>query len=183
MGHQLRRFARIRELTFVFAVAVSVALLSTLAGSILDNVHKVDAEQLTGAEVSASVTSSGNQQIMLSQWGVQLSVPLAAEMPTIRYTTRSGDSVGLSSVDLEKMGSACTASHGGLGNLVRFPAGGFAASVHGDPSEHFIGTIADHDYSYQTPVNACSNTAAASKIINVEESVLFGALDSLTSVR
>lgn len=177
------QFSRVRELGPIFLVAVSVAIFSTLAGSVFDNVHKVDAEELTGAETSAVPVDGGMQQLDLLQWGVTLNVPLAAELPTLRYTTRSGDSVGLSSVDLEAIGPACLASHGGLGNLVRFPAGSFAASTHGDPAEHFIATVDGHDYAYQTPLNACANTSAAGAIINREESAIFSTLDSLAPLK
>ena len=100
----LGQFTRVRELGSIFLVAVGVALVSTLAGSVFDHVHQVDAEELTAATTTAIPTAGGNQVLSLKDWGLQLTMPLAAEMPAISYTTRPGDTVGLSSADLAPLG-------------------------------------------------------------------------------
>ena len=180
MKFSMRHFAGIRELGPSFLVAVSVAIFSTLAGSVLDHVHKVDAEELSGVVINAKPIEGAQQRLDFTSWGVTLNLPLAAELPTVRYTTGSGDSIGLSSQDLEKLGPACIASHAGLGNIVRLPAGTFTSAVHSDPSMHFVSTINGHDYVYKTPLSACAATSAASAIINREESAVLNAMDSLS---
>ena len=182
MKFSWRHFPNMRDLGISFLVAVSVAAFSTLAGSVFDHVHKVDAEELSGITVDAKPVADAQQRLTLASWGVTLTLPLAAELPLVRYTTGSGSSVGLSSQDLEKIGSACSASHAGLGNLVRLPAGSFTAAVHGDPSMHFIATITDHDYVYKSPLNNCSSSAVTSAIVNREESAILNALDSLAPI-
>src|SRR5476649_2166739 len=108
------QFTRVRELGSIFLVAVGVALISTLAGSVVDHVHQVDAEELTGAETTALPAPGGNQVLDLKDWGLKLTTPLAAAMPALSYTTRAGDTVGLSSADLAKLGPDCIASRNAL---------------------------------------------------------------------
>lgn len=162
-------------------VSLAVAFFSTAAGSVFDHVHQVDAEELTGAEVTAAAAVGGRQVVAIPDWGVHLTLPLAADMPAVRYTTRTGSSVGLSSVSLEQLGSACLASHSGLGSLVRLGAGEFDREMQGNSSMHFIGTIAGYDYAYFAPQNGCSDSPEASNMINVQESVIFGGLETLTN--
>jgi hypothetical protein len=170
---------RLRELWPVFVIAVAVTILGTLSGSLFDKIHKVDAEEISTTTVGAKDAGDGTQVIDISAWGVRMSAPIAAELPTLRYTTGSGDSVGLSSADLEKLSPACSAGRSGLGTLVRLSAGSFQKSAHGDPTLHFIGTINGHDYAYQSPINACADTPSASDIINRETSIIFSSLETL----
>jgi hypothetical protein len=181
MRQQWQISARLRELWPIFFVAVAVAVFSTAAGSVFDHVHQVDAEELTAAEVTATPTGEGMQTINVADWGVSLTLPLAQDMPAVRYTTRSGGSVGLSSIDLEKMGPACLASRSGLGSLVRLPGGNFADAVHGNPAMHFIATINNYDYVYYAAQNACTDQPGASTIVNREESAIFASLDTLAA--
>jgi hypothetical protein len=173
--------ARMRELWPIFLVAVAVAVFSTAAGSVFDHVHQVDAEELTAAEATAALGPDHTQVVSIPGWGVSLTLPLADELPAVRYTTRSGSSVGLSSVDLEQIGPACLAGRNGLGSLVRFAAGAFATAAHGNPGMHFISTIGNYDYAYYAAGNACTDIPAASSIVNREESVIFAALETLAS--
>jgi len=182
MGQQRQISARLHELWPIFFVALAVAVFSTAAGSVFDHVHQVDAEELTAAEVTAAPAAADTQLVTIADWGVSLSLPLATDLPAVRYTTRSGSSVGLSSLDLEQIGPACLASRSGLGSLVRFGQGDYAASIHGNPAMHFIATIGDHDYAYYAAQNACTDDPAASVIVNREESVIFGALDTLAPI-
>lgn len=181
MRQQWQIPARLRELWPIFFVAVAVAVFSTAAGSVFDHVHQVDAEELTAAEVTAVPAAGDTQVVSIADWGVSLTLPLAADLPAVRYTTRSGSSVGLSSLDLEQIGPACLASRSGLGSLVRLAAGDFASSVHGNPAMHFITTIGDHDYAYYSAQSTCTDDPAAGTIVNREESAIFAALDTLAA--
>ena len=182
MQQYWRQIMRLRTLVPVFLIAVAVTLFGTVAGSVFDNVHKVDAEELTAGETSATAGPDGTQVVALADWGVQLTAPLATELPTLKYTTRTGNAVGFSAVDLEQHGSACIAGRGGLGVLLRFPAGDFAKTLNSDLSKIFISTINNYDYAYQKPQNACSDTAAGAEITNRETSILYSAFDSLSAI-
>jgi|GEM_PF-2001604 len=182
MWHYWRQITRIRTLVPVFLIAVAVTLFGTLAGSVFDHVHKVDAEELTAGETAAVVGPAGTQVIIVADWGVQLTAPLAAELPTLKYTTRSGNAVGFSSADLEQHGSACIAGRGGLGTLLRFSAGEFAKTLNADLGKIFVSTVNGYDYAYQKPQNACSDTPAGAEITNREVSALFAAFDSLSAI-
>ncbi len=181
MQHYWRQIARIRTLVPVLVIAVAVTLFGTLAGSVFDHVHKVDAEELTAGETSATPGPDGSQAVIMADWGVQFTAPLAAELPTLKYTTRNGDAIGFSSADLEQHGAACIAGRNGLGALLRFPAGGFAKSVNADFPKIFVATINGYDYAYQKPQNACSDTTAGAEITNREVSIFIAALDSLAA--
>lgn len=182
MRSSMGRIARVRELWPALLIALTVALFSTLAGSIFDKVHNVDAEEIASGETAAAPGPDDTQLVTAADWGVRFTAPLAPELPTLKYTTRAGDTIGLSSADLEKQGPACIASRGGLGALLRFPAGGFAKTANGDPSKYFIAKINGYDYAYQKPQNACSDTKLGGEITNREVSIIFAALDSLVAV-
>jgi hypothetical protein len=152
-----------------------------LAGSVFDHVHKIDAEEFMTGETSAAPDPAGTQSITVSDWGVQFTAPLAAKLPTLKYTTRNGDAIGFSSTDLEQHGTACIAGRNGLGSLLRFPTGGFAKSVNADFPKIFIATINGYDYADQKPQNACSDTTAGAEITNREVSIFIAALDSLAA--
>ncbi len=174
-------FAPVRELIPIFIVAVGVALASTLAGSVFDRIHRVDAEELTAAEKSATPGPDGTQVLTLADWGVQLSTPLASEMPILKYTTRSGDAVGLSSADLEPLGPNCIASRNALGVILRAPVGTYATSKHGGKIEYYMAAVGAYEYTFQMPQSACSDKEPGRSVINRETSVLIDNLSNLTA--
>jgi hypothetical protein len=174
--------ARLRELGPVLLVSMAVVLIGTLAGSLFDRGQRVGAEGLDVPVVTAQPAEGGTQVVDLGGWGVRLVAPLAPELPALRYTVGGGNSVGLSSADLEQVSPACSAGHSGLGTLVRLGSGGFSAAYNGNPAMHYVATIGGHDYAYQSPHNACSDVPAASEIINRETSIIFEALASLAPV-
>jgi hypothetical protein len=175
------RFTRVRELGSIFLVAVGVALASTLAGSVVDHVHQVDAEELTGAEATA--TAAGTSQVLtLKDWGLTLTLPFGTELPAVTYTTRPGDTVGISSADLAPLGPDCIASRNGLGVLLRSPIGSYANARHGSTISYYITAIGNSEYSYEMPQSDCSDIAQVNPIINRETSIVIGSLPSLAPV-
>jgi hypothetical protein len=170
-----------RDLGPVLLVAITVALLSTLAGAYLDHVHQVDAEEISGQREYAAVPAAdGTQVLTLADWGVKLTVPLAGEMPTLSYAAQSDSSVGLSTKDLAALGDACRASRNGLGSLVRMPAGAYAPTTASSPTYTYIATFGAHDYAYLAPRNDCLAMPGAGFLLNREESILYGALGTLS---
>ncbi len=182
MRLSLGRLAPIRELWPIFLVAIGVALLSTLAGSVFDHVHQVDAEEFTAAETTATPSVRGTQVLAFADWGVQLTTPLAPELPTLKYTTRPGNTVGISSADLAALSATCHASQNALGVLMRAPLGTFTSSKHGGSIQYFIGTIGPYEYTYTLPQTSCSDTEAGHTIVNRETSAIIASLDSLAAV-
>ena len=178
----LGRLAPVRELWPIFLVAVGVALMSTLAGSVLDHVHQIDAEGLTAAETAATPGTGGTQVLLFSNWGVQLTAPLAPDVPTLKYTTRSGNTIGVSSADLAALGSTCHASQNALGVFKRAPLGTYDSSRHGGPIEYFITTIGQYEYTYTLPQTACTNTETGHVIVNRETSAIVSSLDTLAAI-
>jgi|SRR6185369_12033473 len=171
--------ARTRELWPIFLVAVGVALASTLAGSVLDRVHRIDAEELTAAVATAVQGPDNTQVIDFKDWGVRLTAPLGADLSSVQYTTRSGDAVGVSSTTLAPLGANCLASRNALGVFRRAPLGSYASSKHGGSIEYFAGSVGQYEYTYQLPQNACTDTEAGHTVVNRETSALIQSLDSL----
>jgi hypothetical protein len=160
-------------------IAVTVAFASTLAGSVLDRVHQVDAEALVASEAQAAVADGGTQRLEIKDWGVQLTLPLAAELPVVRYASQSKSSVGLSSADLAQMGPECRASRNALGSLVRLPGGTFGQTKRGSTIEYFVATVGGYDYAYQLPQGSCTDLAGAQPVVNREVAVIREALGTL----
>jgi hypothetical protein len=172
-----------RELWPVFIVAVGVALASTLAGSIFDHRHQVAAEDFGAASVAAVAGPDNTQIVKISDWSVQITLPLATELPLLRYAPHAGASVGFSSADLEPLGTACQAGHDALGTLIR-ASKGTTASVNGPGGvpRYFIAGVGDYDYVYQMPQNACTHNDTAQTLVNRETSIIREALDTITPV-
>jgi hypothetical protein len=168
----------VRELGVIGAVAGMVTLSATLAGSVFDHVHQVDAEALRSNDVTA--VAQGEQQLVaIPDWGVQLTLPLSPGLSLMRYAAQSPMSVGLSTADLAALGEDCRAGRDGLGALLRLPAGSYATYAGRDVSMHFIAQVGGYDFAYQTPHNACSSLPGASEIINREMIMLSGAWGTL----
>ncbi len=182
MGLFQGHIARIREHWPIFLVAVGVVMVSTVAGSVFDRVHKINAEELAASATSAVPGPNNTQVVSIGPWGVQLTTPLAAEMPTLRYTNAPGESVGLSSKDLEALGDQCHATKNALGVLSRFPAGTYAKTQHSGTTEYFINKIGDYEFTYRIPTSACADTEAGRTIINTETSVIVESLESLSAI-
>ncbi|HEX3081979.1 MAG TPA: hypothetical protein VHQ86_01885, partial [Candidatus Saccharimonadia bacterium] len=107
----------------VFVVAVSVTLVFTVAASVFEQFHQVAAEELRGKEETAVPGAGQTQVLTLKEWGVTLSVPMGPGLPAVKYVSEGPDSYGLSSADVEKAGSACSAAQNAIGTIVRVPAG------------------------------------------------------------
>ena len=177
----MRVWHKIADLGPVFLVAVGVAFGWTLAISVFDHVHQVDAEEL-GARPHPAVPGPGGTQVLtIADWGVSLTVPLAPEMPTLSYATQSSDSAGLSTTDLAQLGPACRPERNGLGSLLRLPAGSYSETAQGQGQFYYIATIGDYDFAYESPAANCAGTDAGEAITVREESVLTGALSSLAA--
>ena len=176
------KFTHARELGSIFMVAVGVALASTLAGSVLDHVHQIDAEALTGAEATATPTGAGYQELALKDWGMQLTMPLGPDMPAMTYTTRPGNTVGVSTADLAPLGPDCIASRNGLGVLLRSPVGTYANGKHGSTIQYYIAQIGSYEYTYEMPQNDCTDSGSGTQIVNRETSILIGSLPTLAPV-
>lgn len=165
----------------IFLVAVAVALGTTLASSAFTQVRQVDAEDINVAEAAASPAAAGTQMLTIQPWDVEITLPLVAgQSSLISYANQAGASVGLTSAELEKLGSGCTASHSALGSIIRYSHGHYSAGT--GAINYFIGTVGDYDYSYRLPSGLCSNDPAAGSIINRETSVLNANLNSLAPV-
>lgn len=175
------RFRVVREFSSVLMVAVGVTLVGTLIGAVADHVHQVDAEAMPVAETKA-VPGVGSQVLAIHEWGVQLVLPLAEELPLVSYVSQSSESVGLSSADLSALGADCRASRNGLGTLLRLPQGSYAAYASRDASAHFVGALGQYDYAYQTPHNACANKPGAPELLNREMTVLSETWKSLAPI-
>jgi len=172
----------VRDLSAAAAVAVVVALASTMAGSVLDHIHQVDAETVAATEKPAKAGPDGMQTLNVADWGVSLTVPLAAEMPLLTYTDHGGTSIGLSAADLTKVSTACTSSKNALGSIVQLAAGSYIeAATRGNWHARFINTINSHDYVYLYPQTACTEKAEAVPIVNREVSIITEAMDSLAA--
>lgn len=172
----------VRELGPVFLVAVAVVAVGTVSAAVFNYAQKAGAEEQPTREVAAVPASDGRQQVlMVKEWGVTLTVPLAAEMPLMSYASQSAVSVGLSTADLKAYGKECSAARGGLGSLVRIPAGTFGEYSKGDVSKQFVKTLGGYDYLYLAPEKVCVDSYAVSMIMNREKSVLYEALSTLTA--
>jgi hypothetical protein len=171
-----------RDLSPVFIVAVAVVLASTVAGSVLDHVHKANADSANANVVSAVASAGQTQTMTIGAWGVQFTAPLASAMPLLSYASGSSQAVGLSSADLEKLGPQCGANRNALGLLTRNPAGSFGNSVAAQAGKNLVATIGAYDYVYKFPQSSCSDSAEGMAMVNREESILFEALGSLAPV-
>jgi hypothetical protein len=172
-----------RSLGPIFLVAIGVAFASTLAGSIFDHAHQVDAEEISGArEYPASPGPNGTQVLGVTTWNVRLTLPLAHEMPMLSYYPQSTGSMGLTSADLSALSPACSAAHNGLGSLVRFQAGSYIDAIHNNGTYSYIATIGGYDYAYLAPQGDCAAAPGAGATINREEAILLGSIDSLSAL-
>jgi hypothetical protein len=180
MGVVSRCVSVLRELRPIFYVAVGVTIVGTVTGSVLDHQHQVAAEALVNKEVVAVPSNGGQQTLAFKEWGVQVSLPLAVEMPLLRYAGGSNQSIGLSSANLVKFGSQCSASNNALGTLLRYPAGTYSTSVKPSWGANSVGTVGAYDYVYLFPQNSCVDNEAARVIVNTEESVLLDAFGNLS---
>lgn len=173
-----------RELGPIFIVAVAVALASTLAGSVFDHIHQIDAEALAPGQATSTAVAAGAQQtLILKNWGVQATTPLAAAMPLISYVGHDQTSIGLSSANLQKLDPACTASQNALGALIRYPHGTYGAYAHDTAIEYYLVQVGDYDYAYQLPAGACAQIPGAQVLINQQTSVLREALGGLAAIQ
>ena len=172
-----------RELVPSLVVAVGVALVSTLAGAILDHVHQVDAEALVQQEISATPAANHQQTLTIKDWGVQVNLPLASEMPLLKYAPQGKASVGLSSAGLEAYGIACSAGRNALGTLIRYPKGAFSSTPQSDTVQYFVAHVGDYDYAYQIPRTACAQAVGDRPLINEQTSVLREALGGLSTTQ
>jgi hypothetical protein len=160
-------------------IAVTVAFASTLAGSVLDHVHQVDAEGLVAGEAQAAASDNGMQRLAIKEWGVQLTMPLADALPVVSYAEQSKSSVGLSAEDVSQLGPECRASRGALGTLVRLPGGTFGQTKRGATIEYFVATVGGYDYAYQLPQGSCTDLTGAQPLVNREVAVIREALGTL----
>lgn len=177
-----KSLAGVRNIGPLLFVAVAVVLAGTVTGAYFDHVHKVAADEVSIAAVQA-VASGNVQTLTIGQWGVQVAVPFAAEMPLLSYANESAQSVGLSSADLEKLGPQCGASKNALGALTRNAAGSYGSTVKADAGSNLVATIGEYEYVYKFPQGSCSDTEAGRIIINREESVLLEALSTLAPAK
>jgi hypothetical protein len=173
---------RLSDFWAVFLVAVAVVVASTLAGAWLDHLHQVNAEDMTTKTSSAVPGPNGYQTLTISEWGVQLELPLADELPTVSYGSQGGSSIGLSSADVEKLGPACAAGRNALGAVVRMPRGSFAAPFAEGTLNYFIATIGEYDYAYQISPTACIDQPGENGTVNRETSIIREAVGSLRPV-
>jgi hypothetical protein len=163
-------------------VAVGVALVSTLAGSVFDRVHQVDAEALVRDTVAAR--PAGDQQtLVVPEWGVQATIPLAAEMPLLSYSAHGQSSIGLSSAGLVSYGPLCSAARNALGVLVRYPLGGFDQRSEGAVMQYFLAQVGQFEYAYQLPQTSCLQADPHRPLINQQTSVLREALGTLSAIQ
>jgi hypothetical protein len=171
----------VREFGLTGVIAGVVTLGGTLAGSVFDHVHQVDAEALRGNEVRAVV--SGDQQVLtIADWQVRLALPLnapGAGLSQVSYAAQSSMSVGLSTADLSALGEDCRAGRDGLGALLRLPAGSYTTYAGRDVSLHFIARVGAYDYAYQTPHNACGQVPGAAAVLNREMTMFSSAWETL----
>jgi hypothetical protein len=174
-----RVLSEVRELWPVLVVALAVVAASTLGSSLLDHARPADAEGQAASETTAAPTAAGTQILAIVGWGVQATLPLAAELPTVSYAPHASASIGLSAADVAKYGPACQAGRNALGAILRLPQGTFASYPHTATIQYFITTIGSYDYIYQLPQNACANNPAAQPVINREISIIHDALASL----
>lgn len=147
----------VREMLAVLPVALGAAVVFTLAAAVFSQFHQVAAEDLNVHEASAVAAASNTQKITIADWGVQLVLPLGPGMPLMKYAVQGPDSVGLASTAVESYGSACSASHNGVGALVRVPQGGWA----NDRVGYLLGTIGGFDYVFEMPQTACGDIGNA----------------------
>lgn len=178
----LKLTQNVRELAIASGVAIAVALASTLAGSVFDHIHQVDAEALTAQEKTAQPGPDSTQLLSVDDWGVNLKLPLVSELPLVSYTDHGGTSIGLSSADLAKLGAECKANRNALGSILRLNAGSYMeAATRGNWRARFINTIGQYDYVYVYPQTACTEKPEAVPVVNREVSIFTEAMDSLSA--
>ena len=171
----------LRDLRPVLLVAIGVTVAGTVVGAVSDHVHKVSADEVSAQEVKA-VVSGTNQTLSLGQWGLQFVTPYdAAQMPVLSYANESSSSVGLSSADLEKLGTECGAAQNALGDIVRQDAGTYGKTL-AQPGSNVVATLGQYEFVYNFPKGACGESTQGSAIVNREESILLEALGSLGPV-
>jgi hypothetical protein len=177
-----RAAAGARELWPVLGVALMVALASTFAGAWFDHFHQVNADNSSVKLTTAVPGPGGSQTMAIGDWGVQLVLPLAAEMPAVSFSGPAADSIGLSSDDVSKLGTACRADNNALGALLRLPAGTYEASAHDGAVDYFIATIGGYEYIYRLAATACLDQPGAGSLVNRETSVLREAVSTLAPI-
>lgn len=177
-----RLLGGVRGLMPVFWVAVAVTLAGTVTGSVIDRVHRVNAEQQAAKAVKAE--AQGDKQVLkISQWGVQAVLPLAAEMSLLSFDSESPDAVGLTSADLAKLGVNCLANHNALGSILRYPAGSYGTTIKVTVGSNMVATVGGYDFVYQFPSNSCTDTNAGMSIVNREMPVVLDSLGTLAPVQ
>jgi hypothetical protein len=167
-----------KEYIPILLVALGVALVTTLVAAFINSVHQVGADEMVAQEHVATPGPDGMQTLGVVDWGVRLTVPLAPEMPAMKYAKQSDSSIGLSTEDLEKFGPACRASRNALGALMRVPAGTLGSYSDKSANVQFVQTIGQYDYGYVVPGGDCTGAGTA-QIVNRERSILIEALVSL----
>lgn len=172
----------VRDLVPVFGIAVAVAVVGTVTGYVWDHVHKVVAEEQVSHGTSAQDLGDGHQLLTVGDWGVQATLPLAAELPLVSVAVQSADVVGLTSADLAKLGPQCRAGNNALGTITRYPAGKYVPSEKVMLGANVVATVGSYDFVYQFPQNACADQPAGMEIINRETSIVLEALGSMTAI-
>jgi hypothetical protein len=166
----------------VLGIAVAVVVMGTLTGYAWDRVHQATADESISKGVQAKAGPNGTQILQISEWGVTATFPLASEFPLLSYAVQpGGNTVGLSSVDLAKVGPACRPGGNALGTLVRYPTGSYGTSVQAMAGSNVISTVGSYDYIYAFPQNTCADHTEAMTIINRETPVVLEGLGSLVA--
>ena len=78
------RWQYVRDLRPVLLVAIGVVVVGTVMGAVTDKVHRVAAERLQADDVKAIPGANQTQNVVIDDWNVQFSAPLAPEMPLMR---------------------------------------------------------------------------------------------------
>ena len=154
---------KVRSLGSVLALSLGVALVFTVAASVFDQFHGVAAEDLYAREASAVAAGDQTQRVDIKDWGVQLSLPLGTDAPLLRYAVEGTDSVGLSTVDLEKYGPKCSAGRNAAGVLVKLTTGSDSAKL-AWLRGHLMGSFGGYDYVYEKPTSSCASVVQASDV-------------------
>jgi hypothetical protein len=178
-----KTYGFVKELAPVLVVALVVVAISTLGESAFTKFRQAGAEEHASPETASIAGPAGFQTLTIKDWGVQLKLPLAAEMPLVLYATESPSNIGFSSSDLEKYGAKCLAGKNALGALTRIPAGQFANYAKGAMNATFVGTVGQYDYAYDASPGGCADTETTSEIVNREVSVLSEALSGLAAIQ
>ena len=173
----------VRGLLPVLGIAVGVAVLGTATGFAWDHVHKVAADEIIDRGTPAEVGPDGTQVLKLPAWGVAATLPLVSELPLVSFAPEAGDTVGLSSADLMKLGVECQPARNALGSITRYPTGAYGTTVKARVGANVVSTVDAFDYVYQFPQTACADKDAGVTTVNRETAIVLEALGSLTATK